>query len=92
MIHIKCIHDLCSLLSHILVGLIDANFGLKELSLPKTDYKRDPPPVRSREGAAAEKHEIHNTDLQTTKIRGNALPEPLPIAPLPPSKPSPSAP
>jgi hypothetical protein len=30
----------------------------------------------------AQKNEIHNTDLQTSRIGGETLPEPLPVAPF----------
>jgi hypothetical protein len=36
-----------------------------------------------------EKYEIHNTNLQTVRIGGDTLPELLPVAPFPPSTPSP---
>jgi hypothetical protein len=40
--------------------------------------------MQSHNGAT-EKHEMHNTDLQTTGIGGKTLPEPLLVAPLTPS-------
>jgi hypothetical protein len=47
-------------------------------------------PMRYCEGAA-EKHEIHNMDLQNGRIGGETLLEQLELAPSPPSTPSPSA-
>jgi hypothetical protein len=43
-----------------------------------------------REGAV-EKYKIHHTNLKTTRIGGETLLEPLPIAPSPPSTSSPLA-
>jgi hypothetical protein len=73
------------------VGPIAANFGLMEPYWLKTNYKRDLP-VESRDGAV-KKHKIHNMDLQTARIEGDLLPEPLPEPLLvAPSSPSPSGP
>jgi hypothetical protein len=72
-----------------LMGQDAANFGLTKSSLPKTDYIC--PLWRFRKGVA-EKHKIHNMDLQTARIGGETLSEPLPVAPSTPLTPSPLAP
>jgi hypothetical protein len=48
------------------------------------------PHHRFHEGVA-EKHETHHTDMNTARIGGETLSEPLPVAPSPPLTPSPSA-
>jgi hypothetical protein len=73
------------------VGPTTVNFILMKPSCPKTDNKINGTPMRSCEGVA-KKHEIHNTDLQTTRIGGETLPEPLWVAPSTPSTPYLSAP
>jgi hypothetical protein len=49
-----------------LVGPIAANFGSTDSSWSKTYYIKD---------FHAEKHKIHNTDMQTARIGGEILPE-----------------
>jgi hypothetical protein len=64
------------------VGRIAANFCLMEPSYPKTDYEKHPPSCDLLM-RAANKHKIHHTDLQTTRIGGMSLPEVLLVAPSP---------
>jgi hypothetical protein len=79
--HVKCIHDLCSLST-------SKTWSPRiHLDLKPTIYT---PLGRFRDGAA-KKYKTHETDLKTARIGGEMLPEPLPVAPLTPSTPSPLA-
>jgi hypothetical protein len=65
-------------------------FASMESSWPKTDYIC-PPPLSSDFTTGQRRNKIHNTDLQTARIRGEMLPEPFLVAPSTPSTLSSSA-
>jgi hypothetical protein len=57
-----------------LMHRFDAILDSTESSWPKIDYIYPPSAISLR---AAEKHETHHTDLNTARIGGETLPEPL---------------
>jgi hypothetical protein len=72
-----------------LVGPIDANFASTESSWPKIDYKRDPHAISLWGGGETRNTQYGFVDCED---RREILPEPLLVAPSPPSTLSPSTP